>query len=388
VSAPPAHALSRRQARRIAVRAQLLDASRPTDLVSTVEQLTMLQLDPTAAVAPSADLVLWSRLGRAYRPEHLRHALERDGTLFELHGMARPMTDLRLFLAEMRLAPRYENTRHWLEVYDPFRRDILARLLDLGPLLAREIPDTSLVPWRSSGWTNNRNVTQMLEILAMRGEVAIAGRRDGQKEWDLAERVYPDTTEVPLAEAQRIRDERRLAALGIVRETAQDLPMEPGGVGEAGERATVDGLPGYWRVDPAALAATDEPFAGRTVLLSPYDRLVYDRARLAELFEFEYILEMYKPKARRRWGYYALPILHGERFVGKLDATADRKAGTLRVDAIHDDVGFSKAVTSAVHRQITELADWLGLPVSGLTTGGAGASTRQARPPGGAARRV
>ena len=380
--------LDRRTARRIAVRAQLLDATRPTDLVSTVEHLTMLQLDPTAAVAPTADLVLWSRLGASYRPEQLRWALERDGTLFELHGMVRPMSDLRLFLAEMRQAPRYEHTRDWLEVNDPFRRDILARLEDSGPLLAREIPDTSLVPWRSSGWTNNRNVTQMLEILGLRGEVAIAGRRDGQKEWDVAERVYPETPEIPLDEALRVRDERRLTALGIVRETAPDLPMEPGGVGGAGLRATVDGLPGYWRVDPAALAAAEEPFAGRTALLSPYDRLVYDRARLAELFGFEYILEMYKPKAKRRWGYYALPILHGDRLVGKLDATADRRAGTLRVDAIHDDVGFSKAVTTAVHRQVIELSEWLDLPVSGVTIGGAAGSTRRARPPGAAARRA
>jgi uncharacterized protein YcaQ len=369
--------IDRRQARRIAVRAQLLTASRPTELVAMVEHLTLLQVDPNAAVAPSADLVCWSRLGSSYRPEHLQDALHWQGTLFELNGLIRPMGDLGLFLAGMRAWPRYEQTREWLEINEPFRRDVLDRLEDEGPLLAREIRDTSVVPWQSSGWTNSRNVTQMLEFLAMKGEVAIAGRRDGQKLWDLAERVYPDTTEVPLEEAMRIRDERRLRSLGIVREKARDSPLEPGGVGAAGIPATVDGLPGMWRVDPEALDSVDEPFDGRTALLSPYDRLVYDRSRAAELFDYEYVLEVYKPKANRRWGYYALPILHGDRLVGKLDATADRKAGTLRVDAIHEDVPFSKAMTAAVHAQVTELAEWLRLPCSGDAAPPARASARR-----------
>jgi uncharacterized protein YcaQ len=327
-----------------------------------VEHLTLLQVDPTAAVAPTADLVCWSRLGAPYRPEHLRHALERDGTLFELNGLIRPMGDLSLLLAGMRRWPPYEGWRDWLDVNEPFRRDILDRLEGEGPLLAREIPDTSLVPWKSSGWNDNRNVTQMLEMLAMRGEVAIAERRDGQKVWDIAERVYPaDVPEVPFDEARRIRDERRLQSLGIVRVRAPHFPLEPGGVGDAGILATVDGLAGDWRVDPEALAAVDEPLLGRTALLSPYDRLVYDRPRLADLFDFEYALEMYKPKAKRRWGYYALPILHGDRLIGKLDATADRKAGVLRVDAIHEDVRFSKPVAAAVQAQVRDLAGWLGL---------------------------
>jgi uncharacterized protein len=352
--------LTRRQARRIAIRAQLLDAAHPADLVSMVEHLTKLQIDPTAAVAPSADLISWSRLGLAYHPQHLRTALERDGTLFELTGRIRPMSDLRLFLADMRAFPTREGTRHWLEANEPFHHDILRRLEDEGPLLSREIPDTSVVPWESSGWTNDRNVTQMLEILARRGEVAIAGRREGQREWDLAERVYPaDTPELPSAEARRIRDERRLRSLGIVRDKAS------GGVGSAGELVAVDGLPGQWRVDPDALTTAESSFDGRTVLLSPYDRLVYDRARTAELFDYEYVLEMYKPKAKRRWGYFALPILHGDRLVGKLDATADRKAGILRVDAIHEDKPLTKAIATAVHGQLVELARWLGLPLGG-----------------------
>ncbi|RLP95911.1 crosslink repair DNA glycosylase YcaQ family protein [Micromonospora sp. CV4] len=358
------HQLDRAQARRIAVRAQLLAAPRPTDLLTVVRQLTLLQIDPTAAVAPSADLVAWSRLGSSYEPAELQRALERDRTLFEHQAMVRPMDDLGLYLAAMAAWPAHERQREWLRANDPFRRAVLDLLGRAGPLLSRDIPDTCVVPWPSSGWTNNRNVTQMLEFLVLRGEVAIAGRRGRQRLWDVAEQVYPaGTPVVPLEEAHRMRNERRLRALGIARGRALVVPGEPADVGAAGEPAVVEGVPGVWRVDPAALG---QPFTGRTAVLSPFDRLVHDRVRLAELFEYEYVLEMYKPKASRRWGYFALPILHGDRLVGKVDATADRRRGTLTVHAIHEDVPFTPEVTRAVHDELHDLAAWLKLTAEGL----------------------
>jgi uncharacterized protein YcaQ len=130
-------------------------------------------------------------------------------------------------------------------------------------------------------------------------------------------------------------------------------------VGEAGEPAVVEGVKGEWRVDPSFLE--DDGFEGRTALLSPFDRLVHDRVRAQELFDFDYTLEMYKPAAKRRWGYFALPILHEDRLVGKVDATADRKAGVLRVDAIHEDVRFTRTIRDAVRRELDELASWLGV---------------------------
>jgi uncharacterized protein len=353
------HRLTKEQARRIAVRAQLLDAPRPTDLVAVVQRLTLLQVDPTAAVAPSADLVAWSRLGSSYRPEQLKQALEQDRTLFELDAMVRPMSDLGLHLAAAAVWPRHERPRAWLRDNDRFRRDVLELLGSSGPLSSRDIPDTCAVPWASTGWTNNRNVTQMLEFLMMRGEVAIAGRVGRERLWDLAERVYPADVAVPSVEdAERRKDERRLASLGIARQTARAMPMEPVHVGEAGEPALVEGVKGEWRVDPSYLV---DDFEGRTALLSPFDRLVHDRVRAQELFDFEYTLEMYKPAAKRRWGYFALPILHGDQLVGKVDAAADRKTSVLRVDAIHEDVPFTRAMTRAVQAELDDLAAWVGL---------------------------
>jgi uncharacterized protein len=359
------HRLTKAQGRRIAVRAQLLDAPRPTDLLAVVQRLTLLQIDPTAAIAPSADLVAWSRLGSTYQPAQLRQALEQDRTLFERDAMVRPLGDLGLYLAGAADWPSYESTRAWIRDNDPFRRDILDLLSTSGPLSSRDVPDTSVVPWASTGWTNNRNVTQMLECLMMRGEVAIAARVGRERLWDLAERVYPAGVVVPsIEEAERARNERRLASLGIARQKARAMPMEPIHVGEAGEPAVVEGTKGEWRVDPALVG---EDFEGRTALLSPFDRLVHDRVRAEELFDFEYYLEMYKPAAKRRWGYFALPILHHDRLVGKLDAIADRKSSVLRVNAIHEDMKFTPAMTKAVRAELEDLGSWLELEVETTT---------------------
>ena len=139
------------------------------------------------------------------------------------------------------------------------------------------------------------------------------------------------------------------------------MPLEPVDVGDAGVPATVEGVSGEWRVDPAQL---ERDFEGRTALLSPFDRLAYDRVRALELFDFEYTLEMYKPAAKRRWGYFALPVLHDDRLVGKVDATADRKRAVLEVHAIHEDVPFTRAITKAVRDELESLASWLELDLA------------------------
>ncbi|RKT79477.1 hypothetical protein DFJ68_2950 [Terracoccus luteus] len=356
------HRLSLEQARRIAVHAQWLDLPRPTDLVDVVERLTLLQIDPTAAIAPNADLVLWSRLGRAYDPADLVAALERDRTLVETVAYVRVPDDVPAAIAEVRETEPYPQMARWLAVNEPFRRDVLARLEAEGPLLSRDIPDTCVEPWPSTGWTNNRNVTKMLEALALRGDVAISGRQGRQRLFDLPERVHPPgRPRLTLDEAVRHRNARRLTALGIARSTGTVMPGEDPYVGDAGEPAEVEGVPGTWRVHPEYLELGG--FRGRTALLSPFDRLIHDRVRAQQLFGFEYVLEMYKPKEKRRWGYFALPILHHDRLVGKLDARADRKAGTLVVDAVHEDVPFTKRVRADIDREIADLAAWLGVAV-------------------------
>jgi uncharacterized protein YcaQ len=358
------HHLSRRDARRVAVSAQLLTRQRPTDLLDTVRRLSLLQIDHTSAVAPSADLVLWSRLGSSYSAQDLRDAVD-EQRLLEFRGTLRPVEDLVLYRAEMAdwpgvgdLRDWQVHRREWLRANDSFRRDVLDLLRREGPLRQREVPDTCAVPWSSSGWNNNKNVVMMLDFLVLRGEVAVAGRDGRDKLWDLASRIYPDDPVVPSDEARVLRDERRLSALGIARSHGPECPVEPLDVDQAGEPATVEGTRGEWRVDPRHLG---QRFAGRAALLSPFDRLLHDRKRMAQVFEFDYQLEMFKPAAARRWGYYALPILYGDRLVGKVDASADRAAGELRVAALHRDVEFTATMSAAVDREIRDLARWLDL---------------------------
>jgi uncharacterized protein YcaQ len=362
--------LDRETARRIAVRAQLLTAGRPAGIVETIDGLSVVNIEPTAAIAPSADLILWSRIGWPYQPADLVRAMEVDRAVFEWGGFYRLMADLPLIRPEMAGRPRSAEARSWLEANDAFRHDVVARLRDDGPLHAAEIADTAQVPWKSTGWTNNRNVSQMLEILLGCGEVAVWGRDAKGRLFDLAERIYPADDPLDDATASRERAERRLASLGIARAKTVGQPFEPLDVGTVGETAVVEGVAGEWRVDPALL--DDEPFLGRTALLSPFDRLVFDRVRLEELFGYEYLLEMYKPATQRRWGYFALPILFGDRFIGKLDAKADRKAGVLRVHAVHEDEPFADEMTAAVAGEVRDLADWLGLEVRGLDVHGLG----------------
>lgn len=355
--------LSRRDARRLAVRAQLLDARRPASVAEVIDELTVLNIDPTNAIAPSEDLILWTRLGNGYEPAQLKEAVEVERVAFEYDGMYRAIADLPLYRAFMRQPLKYAQPKEWLAANAAFRADVLARLVD-GPLLTAEIPDTAAVSWGSSGWTNNRNVAQMMELLVRLGEVAIAGREGRERRWDLAERVYPDVPEINVETAAASRNVRRLQALGIARAKQTEVPLERMDVGDVGVPAVVDGVPGQWRVDEVGLDELGVPFDGRTALLSPFDRLVFDRVRAEELFGFEYVLEMYKPAAKRRWGYFALPILRGDELIGKLDAKADRKAGVLRVFAVHRDRDWTTGEVADVHAEIRSLADWLGLDLA------------------------
>ena len=356
------HELSRADARRIAVSAQLLAAQRPTDPLDTLRHLTLLQDDRTSTVAPNADLVLWSRLGRDYDVQDLRDAVD-EQRVVDLFGMLRPVEDVTLYRAEMAEWPGAGELtdwqilrRDWVRANAECRDDILDLLRADGPLPMSELPDTCVVPWQSSGWTQDRNVSRMLDFLVASGEIAVAGRDGRHRLFDLASRVYPDEPAMPVAEARRVRDERRLRALGIARPQRAVTTHERDDVGLAGEPAVVAGLRGRWRVDPELLG---RPFVGRAALLSPLDRLVFDRKRMADIFEFDYQLEMYKPAAQRRWGYFALPILWQDRLVGKLDATTDRTIGVLRVDAVHEDEPFTPEIAAAVAAEIEDLAAWL-----------------------------
>jgi uncharacterized protein YcaQ len=296
------------EARRIAVRAQLLDGS-ASGVLDTVRRLGFLQLDPIATVATPQHLVLWSRIG-TYDTAELDRLIWDDRKLLEWNAFVYPIESLPLIRALMRRSRRAtanswdRRRREFLRQNAGFRRYILRELEQRGPLLSRELEDRAAERRGEHRWFGRRQVAQMLEALHRIGEVAVVGRRGGQRLWGLADGWYPETETVPLREAERALAEQRFRTLGVRFEK------------------------GEWHAHPEISA---EPVPDRVTFLSPFDRLIHDRDRTEALFGFRYRLEMYVPPAKREYGYYVLPILAGDQLVGRVEPRYDRKTGELEV---------------------------------------------------------
>ncbi|HSC90314.1 MAG TPA: crosslink repair DNA glycosylase YcaQ family protein [Gaiellaceae bacterium] len=306
-------AVSLPSARRIAIRAQALDGG-VRNLLDLVRHLGFLQMDPISTVAPPQHLVPFSRLG-SFDVAELDRLIWEERTLFEWDAFIWPIEDLPLVRARMRRRRRTGNAwvRDFLEANARFRRYVLRELERHGPMLSRDLRADLLPETDPHRWWGTRQVRLMLEILQGRGDVAVASRVGRQRLWDLAERVYPDTETIPWREAERLIRNRRRRSLGVWL-----------------ERGTLHAHP----------EISDEPVPNRVTFLSPFDRLVHDRARAEALFGFFYRLEMYVPKAKRQYGYYVLPILHGDRIVGRIDVERDRDAGGLRVNGVWWEEGM------------------------------------------------
>jgi len=210
-----------------------------------------------------------------------------------------------------------------------FRRHVLRELDRRGPLLGREI-ETHKRRFDDHRWWGTRQVGLMLQVLNARGEVAVVGRRGKQRVWDLADRWYPETERLTWAQASRLIDEQRFRSLGVQLRRGK-LVAHPD--------------------------ADDGRVAGRVTFLSPFDRLVHDRARAEALWGFYYRLEMYVPKAKRAYGYYVLPILAGDRIVGRVEPLHDRTEGTLRVLGTWWEDGVEPL---PLDEPLASLATWLG----------------------------
>ena len=303
------------EARRIAVRAQGLDGS-TSDVLGTVRRLGYLQLDPISAVAPPQHLVLWSRLG-PWDTSELERLLWQQRKLVEWRAFLYPSEDLPILRAFMRRRDRpYDgHIIDWLKANAAFRRYVLKELHERGPLLSREIEDAPGHRREDHRWWGQRKMGLMLDCLAARGQVAVVGRRGKQRLWDLADRWYPETETLSLPKARKLYDEKRFRALGVRLQRGR-LVAHP--------------------------EAEDGPIPERVTFLSPFDRLVHDRARTEALWNFFYRLEMYVPAAKREYGYYVLPILHGDRLVGRIEPVFDRKTRRLDVKGVWWEPGQKK----------------------------------------------
>jgi uncharacterized protein YcaQ len=327
-SALPAPSPSVEDARRIAVRAQLLDGS-ATTLLDTVRRLGFLQMDPIATVAPPQHLVPWCRL-RTYDVAELDRLVWEERQLVEWDAFIYPIEDLPLLRARMRRRKATANawTREFLRENAKFRRYLLRELERNGPMLSRDLDAELLPKAEPHRWWGARRVGLMLEFLAGHGEVAVAGRSGRQRIWDIADRVYPQTETIPWAKAERLIRERRQRSLGVWLERGR-LVAHPD--------------------------ASAEPVGNSITFLSPFDRLIHDRARAEALFGFFYRLEMYVPKAKRQYGYYVLPILRGDRIAGRIDVERDKLNGGLRVNGVWWEEGVKPFSLDAPLKRLERL---------------------------------
>jgi uncharacterized protein YcaQ len=296
------------QARRIAIRAQALDGNCSKDLLGLVSRLGFLQMDPVATIAPPQHLVPYSRLG-SFEVAELDRLIWEERTLLEWNAFIWPIEDLPLLRAQMhRIRTTVDGRRRdFLDANARLRRGVLRELEQNGPLLSRELNVDQLPKTAPHRWWGTSQVRPMLELLQAHGEIAVTGRVGNQRLWDVAERVYPQTEAIPWREARRLIEEKRHRALGVWLQRGQ------------------------WRAYPGI---SDDPVPNRIVFLSPFDRLIHDRSRAEALFGFRYRLEMYVPKAKRRYGYYVLPILCGERIIGRIDVERGGTPDGLRVNGI------------------------------------------------------
>jgi uncharacterized protein len=366
--------LSRPRARRIAVTAQLLDAPRRTSIMDTVRALGEVQMDPTSAVARTEHLVLWSRLGSRFRVAELEGLLWQERALFEYWAHILPTSDLAIHRISMRRYPQGDASRRvyvrdWLRANDAFRRYVLGELRRRGPLRARDLENRAAQGWRTGGWNDEgQHVPMLLEILWNQGKVMIVGRDGQQRIWDLAERSLPEVAPRSAAAVARELAEREARAAGIARLDRIGFLFDgaPPGRDRAlrtllGEGVLVpvevEGLRGRWVTHRDLL---DAPFRGRTTLLSPFDDLISDRERTERLFDFRFRLEIYVPKAKREYGYFVLPILRGDRLVGRIDPLFDRRSGVLRINAVYAEPTAKASDGAPAVRAIADLAAWLG----------------------------
>jgi uncharacterized protein len=387
--------ISAQTARRLAISRQRLAGPRskpnPDGILDVVRDLGCLQLDPTSVVAPSHQLVVFSRVG-PYQRKHLDTLLWEERRLFEAwaHAASIVLTEhypIHRWITRCYAAGKWSWTPRalaWVKANETLRRSILRQLREHGPLPSRAFEDASSVGWQSSGWTGNRNVGMMLAILWRSGQLMVAGRQGGQKLWDLPARCLPPwTPKTALSEPAIVRwaAEISLRALGVGRAIdishhfiSSHYPNLASALLTLEKQGRIVPLkvkgpdrpwPATWYVHADDLALLDRIEIGkwspRTTLLSPFDNLIRDRARARLMFGFDYKLEIYVPVVKRQYGYFAMPVLHEDRLVARVDPAFDRKSKRLSIRAITIESGFEDAsIARSTKDAIAQLATFVG----------------------------
>lgn len=375
------------------LRRQRLSGPRPKrtadGILEVAKDIGCLQIDPINVVSRPHVTIPFSRIGR-YDIADFEKLCWDQRRLFTYWAHAASMVPTEDYAIHNLLMRRYargaskwaKQSKQWADANAKLRRHVLLQLRKRGPLRTRDFEDHSVLGFESGGWNEGRNVDRMLNYLWTCGKVMIAGRDGINRVWDLAERWFPEWTpkeRLSDREATRRSVVQALRALGVAnvkqirfaytRWRYYDLDLV---LKELQRKniivpvtVTSDGksLSGKWyalaevlETLPAARRA-----ASRTTVLSPFDNLICDRDRTKLFFDFEYTIEIYVPKTKRRYGYYVMPVLHEGRLVGRVDPKMDRSSGVLAINGVWtEDARPSAGVLDGIARAIGDLATWLG----------------------------
>jgi hypothetical protein len=359
-----------------------------TNILQIVKDLGCIQIDPINILAPSHHLVIWSRLG-PFNLQDLEELLWEEHQLFEDWGHCTsivPTEDYPIFFQMKREWKAPAKYQEWIKQNQSLRRHILSEITKHGPLPTNHFQDKAKVDWPSSGWTSGRNVAQMLTYLWVKGKIMVARREGNTKFWDLTDRVLPPWTPKTHLTSKGVRlliAQKALQALGVAQPShlryyyIRGVPKNIDQIlAKLEEESLVEKVEiqdpeqkvkvrGRWYIHrdqiPLIEELSDDKWTNWMRFLSPFDNLISERKRIEQLFHFRYRLEIYVPQNKRQYGPYTLPILYGDRFIGRLDAKLNRKTMKLEIIAIHPELTETQSgeIGDAIHTTINNLAIFL-----------------------------
>ncbi|MCC7439123.1 MAG: YcaQ family DNA glycosylase [Armatimonadetes bacterium] len=358
------------------------------DVLKAIQRMQLLQIDTIHVVARSPYLVLWSRLG-AYKPEWLGEHLS-EGKLFEYWGHEAsfiPIEDYPLYRHRM-IAPGslgWKYSHAWMERHRQDVEHVMAHIRANGP--ARSV-DFKASGQRGGTWWEWKPEKRALEMMFTAGELMIARRQNFQRVYDLRQRLLPDWDDAKMPTMQAVMEKfvrKAVKALGVTTarwvadyfrtKKGETIPVVQS-LAERGQliRADVEGFPVPAFIHPDNLTLAKQAIAGKltpelTTLLSPFDPLVWDRERALAMFNFDYRIECYTPAAKRKYGYFTLPMLWRGNIIGRLDPKAHRKQGIFEVKSLHLEPGIAitPELISDVATAIGECARWHATPEVTIT---------------------
>jgi uncharacterized protein len=392
---PKSVSVSGPAARRLELRRQHLEGARPSrgsraNILAVARDLSYVQIDPVTVVAPSHWISLWARVG-PFSVSDLDRLLWKDRTLFECWTHAAsyvPTEDYPLHSAIMRRYPDYlskswghqaAEAKKWIPAHARLRKVILQEL-ETGPHRLRDFADHTKGPRSSDAWSEGSALATMLVHLQFSGEVMVVGHEGAQNLYGLPSKFLPDwvdRTDLSQPEAEAVGVQRTLRAIGVATQTEingyllrgryLDLKGVLSRLIEQSVvcRVQVEGLRGtrYALASDidSLLGIGSEDWEEEISLIPPFDNMVFHQARTKELYGFDYVREQFLPEPKRRFGTYVLPILWGDRFIGRIDPRMDRASRRLEIKAVHAEprAPRERSVASQLAERIEQLADFL-----------------------------